>query len=107
MWPHRNCWLSIGIGEKQNWGKGFGREAVELILNYAFHELNLHRIGLRIPADDTPAWEAAERVGATREIVFRGQIDRDGRAEDLYAYGMLRSEYSDAIPDTEEAHHGV
>ena len=48
LWAHQNCWLSIGLGDRKNWGKGYGREATELILRFGFHELNLHRIQLTV-----------------------------------------------------------
>ena len=71
LWSHENCWLSIGIGEKQNWGKGFGREAVELILKYAFHELNLHRF-LAITNGRSPCtnlWVLSKR--ASSESIYK------------------------------------
>jgi RimJ/RimL family protein N-acetyltransferase len=43
-WINRNGTTGAVIGEKDCWGKGYGSEAKELILSYAFDTLNLHRI---------------------------------------------------------------
>lgn len=93
LWSHENCWLSIGIGEKQNWGKGFGREAVELILKYAFHELNLHRIQLTVFSYNERAISLYESLGFKQEGVFREHLQRDGRRYDMLLLGLLRREW--------------
>lgn len=43
-WIDRNAELSIIIGEKEVWGKGYGTEACRLMIGYAFQILNLHRV---------------------------------------------------------------
>ncbi len=43
-WVDRNAELSIIIGEKEVWKKGYGTEACRLMIAYAFETLNLHRI---------------------------------------------------------------
>lgn len=47
-WNNRTGLLAIGIGDANDRGKGYGREAIHLILKYAFYELNLHRVGLDV-----------------------------------------------------------
>jgi RimJ/RimL family protein N-acetyltransferase len=42
----RHCELGIGIGEKDYWGRGYGREAVNLLLDYAFRIRNFRRVWL-------------------------------------------------------------
>ncbi len=46
-WNNRMGLLAIGIGDVNDRGKGYGREAIHLILKYAFYELNLH-VGLDV-----------------------------------------------------------
>ncbi len=43
---NRSAMLGICIGEKRYWGKGYGREAVQLLLDYAFNLLNLNSVML-------------------------------------------------------------
>src|SRR5262245_39791213 len=42
-WTNQVAWLFIGIGDANYWGQGYGYEATQLALAYAFQELNLHR----------------------------------------------------------------
>lgn len=50
-WIARNGFVSGAIGENHNMGKGLGREAVALLLKYAFENLNLHKICAYVKAD--------------------------------------------------------
>lgn len=50
-WISRNGFVSGAIGEPENMGKGMGREAVELLLKYAFETLNLHKIYAYVKTD--------------------------------------------------------
>lgn len=45
---NRSAQCIIDIGAKNMWGKGIGKAAMALILEYAFHELNLHRVFLQV-----------------------------------------------------------
>ena len=47
-YTQRSALLGIAIGEKQYWGKGYGTEAVTLLLDYAFNILNLNNIMLTV-----------------------------------------------------------
>lgn len=91
---HQSAMMAIGIGEPEYRGKGYGNEALRLILNYAFRELNLHRLGLNVFAYNTAAIRAYERVGFLREGTRRQSILRDGKRYDEYQYGILYSEWA-------------
>jgi len=97
LWNHRNCWLGIGLGKRENWGKGYGREAMELTLKFAFHELNLHRVQLSVFSYNQRAVALYEELGFTKEGVFREHLERDGQRFDMYLYGLLRSEWTDRL----------
>ena len=43
LWNQSVGWLGIGIGDRDNWGRGIGTEVMRLALRFAFYELNLHR----------------------------------------------------------------
>lgn len=45
---NRNCYLSIVIGDEKNQGKGYGKDAVETIVKYAFGILNLKKVNLEV-----------------------------------------------------------
>lgn len=46
MFPHGEAFVGIGIGERDFWGKGYGTDAMKVILRFAFQELNLRRVSL-------------------------------------------------------------
>jgi RimJ/RimL family protein N-acetyltransferase len=96
-WANRVAWLGIGIGDRTHWGKGYGSEALELTLRYAFDELNLHRLTLTVIAYNQRAIALYERWGFKREGALREFGERDGERYDLYVYGLLRSEWGQVI----------
>lgn len=95
LWAHRSAWLTIAIGERANWGKGYGGEALRLALLFAFRELNLRRVQLTVFEYNARAIAAYERLGFRREGIFREALERDGRAWDMYLYGLLRREWEE------------
>ena len=48
-WSHGTGFVKLGIGESQYRRLGYGRDALSLVLRYAFGELNLHRLTAEIP----------------------------------------------------------
>ena len=94
LWTHGVSWLSIGIGDQADRGKGYGREALGLALRFAFGELNLHRVQLTVFEYNETAIALYEKLGFRREGVYREFMQRDGRRYDMYLYGLLRAEWS-------------
>lgn len=95
QWNNRNVWLGIGIGETGQRGKGIGQEAMCLLLDFAFFELNLHRVQLSVFEYNQPAIRLYERLGFVREGTYREYIHRDGRHYDMYLYGLLDREWTE------------
>ncbi len=91
--PHHNAWLAIGIGERELWGKGYGTDAVHILLRFAFQELNLHRVNLGAFGYNTRAIRAYEKIGFVHEGAWRGVLKRDGRRWDMITMGILRAEW--------------
>lgn len=85
--------LVIMIG-KPFWGQGFGREALQLLLDYAFNERNLHRVQLTVNADNTRAVRAYERAGFVIEGRARDAYFRAGAWCDMFYMSMLQHEFS-------------
>lgn len=93
-WANQNAFLAIGIGEPTAWGKGYGSEAMMLILNYAFNELSLHRVGLNVISTNARAIALYEKMGFVHEGTQREWGVRDGQRFDLVYYGILRREWA-------------
>lgn len=93
LWTHRNGWLAIAIGEREYRGRGYGYEAMGLILDFVFRELNLHRVQLTVFSYNEAAVRLYEKLGFQREGIFREHLERDGQRYDMYLYGLLKHEW--------------
>jgi RimJ/RimL family protein N-acetyltransferase len=93
LWTHRNSWVAIGIGERGYWGQGYGHEAMGLALDFAFNELNLHRVQLTVYSYNERAIRMYEKLGFQREGVYREFLLRDGQRYDMLLYGLLSHEW--------------
>jgi RimJ/RimL family protein N-acetyltransferase len=86
---HRNAELQIRIGEADARGRGYGTEAVKLLVRFGFADLNLHRISLQVFADNAAAIRAYEKAGFVREGLLRDAAYIDGRYIDVVAMAIL------------------
>ena len=98
LWAHQTGWASIAIGDPASWGQGYGTEAMQLLLTYAFFELNLHRVQLTVFSYNQRAIALYEKLGFQREGVYRELLQRDGQRHDMYLYGLLRREWEALKP---------
>lgn len=64
---HKRGEYGIMLGDKNEWGKGFAREATETILDYCFTVKNLHKITLGVVEDNIGAVELYKRIGFVTE----------------------------------------
>jgi diamine N-acetyltransferase len=87
------CELGIIIGDKGYWGQGYGREAVDLLLQYAFQYRNLHKVWLSVNANNKRAMSAYYACGFVEEGRQRSHVWSDGRYVDLVLMGVLRDEW--------------
>ena len=90
---HGDCWVGIGIGESDCWGKGYGTDAMRLALRYAFQELNLQRVSLDVFVHNRRAVRSYEKAGFKPEGVERQLVARDGQRLDVLVMGILREEW--------------
>ncbi|PYE45561.1 ADP-ribose pyrophosphatase YjhB (NUDIX family) [Paenibacillus barcinonensis] len=93
-WNNRSAQLAIGIGEERDRGKGYGSDALALILRYAFHELNLNRIALDVIEYNEAARKAYLKAGFREEGRHRAAVLRDGTQYDLISMSILSAEWS-------------
>lgn len=93
QWNNRDAWFSIGIGDREHWGKGYGTDALRVVLKYAFTELNLHRVTLSVLGFNTRALRSYQKAGFVEEGVLRQRISREGQRWDVYQMGILRQEW--------------
>ncbi len=81
-WISRIGFISGIIGERENMGKGIGREALELLIRYAFDYLNLQKICAYVRTDH-PAMKTWMETGAVREGTLVNHFYADGKYYDV------------------------
>jgi RimJ/RimL family protein N-acetyltransferase len=92
-WTHGDAFVFIALGEREYWGRGYGTDAMRVILRYAFTEINLHRVSLDVFSYNPRAIRSYEKAGFKHEGCLRKLIYRDGeRADDMWM-GILRDEW--------------
>ena len=90
---HVSANLGIGLGEKELWGRGYGTEAVRLLLAVVFDQQAWHRAELYTLADNVRAIRSAEKCGFRRCGVERESTFYDGGYHDVVEMEQLRSEW--------------
>ncbi len=90
---NRNCTIGITIGDRDYWGKGYGRDALRTVLAYCFDTLGMHRVGTET-FEYNDAWRRlVEWAGFTAEGTERDYLFRDEAYWDKEIFGLLEDEY--------------
>ncbi len=92
-YPSGETFVGIGIGDPADWGKGYGTDAMNIILRYAFEEMNLRRVALDTFEYNPRGIRSYEKAGFVYEGRMRGLLNRDGRRWDMIFMGILREEW--------------
>lgn len=95
-WTNRCAEFGIFIGDKTVWNRGYGTQAVQLLVKHGFESLNLHRIYLRVYSTNKRAIRSYEKVGFVMEGTLREAVYRRGRYADMHIMSVLRSEWDAA-----------
>ena len=93
---NRQANFGICIGERGEWGHGYGREATRLMVDYGFRQLNLHRVWLHVYETNLRAVRAYEAIGFRREGVLRQSRWQATRYVDTISMAVLRDEWTAA-----------
>ncbi|MBC7877965.1 MAG: GNAT family N-acetyltransferase [Anaerolineales bacterium] len=92
-WGPRDAFVGLGIGNREDWGKGYGTDAMKVALGYAFTELNLRRVTLNVFEYNPRAIRSYEKVGFQHEGRMRKALLRDGKRWDMLYMGILRDDW--------------
>lgn len=85
--------LGVAIGEPELWDQGYGSEASQVILDFGFGELRLHRIYLHVFAANGRAMRLYEKLGFRLEGTGRQAVYRHGARHDVQLMGLLHDEW--------------
>ena len=91
--PFNTHKLGIMIGDQKHRRKGFGTEAVKILMRIAFLEKNVHKLQIGTREWNVPAQKHAEALGFKLAVRTRKYVQKDGQWYDRMDYDMLREEY--------------
>ena len=97
-WINRVGTAGIMIGEKEEQGKGYGTEAMRLLIDYGFSALNLNRIELKLYNYNTKAIKSYQKAGFVEEGCKRQAVWKNGKYHDLIIMSILRDEWTPITP---------
>lgn len=87
---HEQYWRRVIVNER---GKGYGKEAMKLLMAWAFEDAGAHRGFLDCKDYNDRALHVYESLGLRREGVLRDTIFVDGKYENLVVLGILDEEW--------------
>jgi RimJ/RimL family protein N-acetyltransferase len=107
-WNGRDAFIGLGIGETEYWGKGYGTDVMNVLLRFAFTEINLRRVTLGVFEYNPRAIRSYEKAGFRHEGRMRRLLNREGRRWDNLFMGILREEWMELnVPVAAEAATGT
>ena len=90
---NRQASFGIVIGDRQEWGKGYGAEVTALLCDYVFSGLELNRVWLHVDERNTRGIRAYEKVGFQREGLLRQDRYTDAGYQNTVVMAVLREEW--------------
>src|SRR4051794_16679062 len=86
--------VGISIGEKELWGKGYGTDAMNALLDFAFGQLRLERVWLDVYDFNARAQRSYEKSGFVAEGTQRHSHYSFGKFNDVVLMAILRDEWA-------------
>lgn len=106
-WANGVITITMGIGEESDRNRGYGAQALALVVHYAFAELNLHRVTVSVPGYNQGAIRFFERAGFRVEVRRRQAIHRYRQRWDVVMLGLLRHEWSGERRDQNDTQYEI
>lgn len=94
-WQAGSAWVGIGIGVREFWGRGYGTDAMRILLRYGFTQLNLNRIQLDVFSINERGIASYEKAGFKHEGRLKGNLLKAGVRYDEVFMGILRREWEE------------
>lgn len=91
--PTRSTDMTIIIGERDAWGKGYGKEVGHLLLSYAFEHLGFHRVSIGVVGFNKNALKFWKSLGFRKEGVERDAHFYDNKYSDGIMMSILEDEF--------------
>ena len=84
----------ILMGDKNEWGKGYAKEASERVIHYFFNEhLFLRKINLGVIKDNVAAVNLYKKLGFIEEGVYKNHVKYDNTYHDVIRMAVFNTQY--------------
>ena len=90
---NRNCTIGIMIGDKEYWSKGYGSDALKILIKFIFEELNINKIKLGVFAFNERAKACYKNIGFKEEGLLKNEIFREGKYHDEILMALFAKDY--------------
>ncbi|WP_350344484.1 GNAT family protein [Proteinivorax tanatarense] len=91
-WKNSVATIGIFIG-KEHRGKGYGTDAFRVLVDFAFNQVNINKLSIRVISFNKRAIACYKKCGFMVEGTLRQEVYRDGKYYDNIAMGLLKEEY--------------
>lgn len=95
-WKNACTTVWIFIGKAENRGQGFGAEALSLLVDFIFTEMNMNRVQLLVFAFNERAVASYKKIGFELEGCYKQELFRCGKYNDVYHMSILKRNYDAA-----------
>ena len=92
-WKNSVATVGIFIGNKDYLSKGYGTDAMNVLIRFVFEQMNINKIKLHVYSFNKRAVRSYEKCGFKLEGTLRQEIFRDGQYHDEYIMGILKEEF--------------
>jgi UDP-4-amino-4,6-dideoxy-N-acetyl-beta-L-altrosamine N-acetyltransferase len=82
-YQNRNAEFAIFIGNKEEQGKGYGKQASTMMLKHAFNDLNLHKVYLTVLESNTNAIKLYNKIGFTQNGILPDEVFKKGKYHNM------------------------
>lgn len=89
----RKAEVGMLIGEREYWGQGIGYAITQAVVNYAFNQLNLHRIQSKVLESNHGSLSIFEKLGFSIDGMLRESQFRDGKYLNVVLMSVLKREW--------------
>jgi RimJ/RimL family protein N-acetyltransferase len=96
-WKNSVTAIGIFIGSKDHRGRGYGTDALKVLIKFIFMQMDINKIRLTVYSYNQQAIRCYEKCGFKVEGVLRQEIFKDGKRYDKIAMGIIKEEYLSGV----------
>ena len=87
---HLTADISLFIGDKHSWGKGYATQSIKLLSEWSFATLNIRKLKAGIYSENHGSRKAFEKAGFALEATLKEEVFFRGRYIDVWRMSLLR-----------------